>query len=102
MRKLKFFLCAVAITIATSCQEDQVPKQSAPDALGDAQVSATARPPRGYPNYNTSPLPPDATGMPSNALQLYAKLGMGINIGNTLEAIGGETAWGKAENKIHR
>lgn len=96
MRKLKFFLCAVAITIATSCsQEDyQVPKQSAPDALGDAQAPANARPARGYPNYNTSPLPPDATGMPSNAIQLYAKLGMGINIGNTLEAIGGETAWG--------
>jgi aryl-phospho-beta-D-glucosidase BglC (GH1 family) len=32
--------------------------------------------------------------MTSNAVQLYAKLKMGINIGNTLEAIGGETAWG--------
>jgi endoglucanase len=47
-----------------------------------------------YPNYNTSPLPPDATGMPSTAVQLHANLGMGVNIGNTLEAIGGETAWG--------
>lgn len=47
-----------------------------------------------YPNYNTSPKPADATGMQSNAVQLAAKFKLGWNIGNTLEAIGGETAWG--------
>jgi aryl-phospho-beta-D-glucosidase BglC (GH1 family) len=47
-----------------------------------------------YPNYNTSPLAPDATGMSSNAVTLAAKIKLGWNIGNTLEAIGGETAWG--------
>ncbi len=34
------------------------------------------------------------TGMESDALELAAKMYAGWNIGNTLEAIGGETAWG--------
>jgi len=47
-----------------------------------------------YPNYNTSAKAPDATGMSSNAVQLAAKIKLGWNIGNTLEASGGETGWG--------
>jgi len=47
-----------------------------------------------YPNYNTSPQAPDASGMSSTAPQLAANIRLGWNIGNTLEAIGGETAWG--------
>ncbi len=47
-----------------------------------------------YPTYNTSPLAPDSTGMTSNALQLAKKIKLGWNLGNSLEAIGGETAWG--------
>ena len=47
-----------------------------------------------FPNYNTSPLAPDATGMSNNAQQIAAKMKLGWNIGNTLEATGGETAWG--------
>jgi endoglucanase len=47
-----------------------------------------------YPDYNSSPLAPDATGMSSNAAELAAKMGLGWNLGNTLEATGGETAWG--------
>lgn len=47
-----------------------------------------------YPSYNTNPIAADATGMTSNATQLAAKIKLGWNIGNTLEAIGGETAWG--------
>jgi len=47
-----------------------------------------------YPSYNTSPIEPDETGMSSNATELAAKINLGWNIGNSLEAIGGETAWG--------
>jgi endoglucanase len=47
-----------------------------------------------FPNYNTSPIAPDNTGMSSTAVQLAAKIKLGWNIGNTMEAIGGETAWG--------
>lgn len=47
-----------------------------------------------YPNYNPSPAAPDSSGMPSTAMQLAAKFTLGWNVGNTMEAIGGETAWG--------
>lgn len=47
-----------------------------------------------YPNYNISPIEPDAVGMSSSAVELASKMNLGWNIGNTLEAIGGETAWG--------
>lgn len=47
-----------------------------------------------YPSHNTSPQPPDATGMGSTATQLAAKMKLGWNIGNTMEAPGGETGWG--------
>ncbi len=47
-----------------------------------------------YPSYNSNPLPPDASGMASNAITLAQQMQIGWNIGNTLEAIGGETAWG--------
>jgi endoglucanase len=53
-------------------------------------VSQTSQP---YPSYNTSPQAPDSTGM-STAVQLAAKFRLGWNIGNTLEATGGETGWG--------
>lgn len=46
-----------------------------------------------YPSYNTSPKAPDSTGM-STAVQLAAKFKLGWNIGNSLEAPGGETSWG--------
>jgi aryl-phospho-beta-D-glucosidase BglC (GH1 family) len=44
-------------------------------------------------------------GMESDALVLAAKIYAGWNIGNTLEAIGGETAWGNprvTENYIKK
>ena len=47
-----------------------------------------------YPSYNTAPIAADATGMSSTAVQLAAKIKLGWNIGNTMEATGGETAWG--------
>jgi len=55
-----------------------------------------------YPDYNTSPLPPDESGMSSTATELAVKMALGINIGNTLEATGGETAWGNPKvNKAY-
>lgn len=46
-----------------------------------------------YPSYNTNPIAADATGMSSTAAQLATKIKLGWNMGNSLEAIGGETAW---------
>lgn len=39
-----------------------------------------------YPSYNLSPKPADATGMSSTAVQLGAKMNLGINFGNTMES----------------
>ncbi|MDI1306074.1 MAG: cellulase family glycosylhydrolase [bacterium] len=58
--------------------------------LGAAPVVATEL----YPSYNTNPIAADVSGMSSTADQLAAKIKLGWNIGNTLEATGGETAWG--------
>ena len=44
------------------------------------------QPPTIYPSYNTSPKAPDATGMSSTAVQLAAKMHLGINFGNTMES----------------
>lgn len=49
-----------------------------------------------YPTYNTSPQAPDSTGM-STAVQLAVKFKLGWNIGNTLDATGGETSWGNPQ-----
>ncbi len=47
-----------------------------------------------YPSYNSSPIPADETGMSHSAEEIAAQIKLGWNIGNTLEASGGETAWG--------
>lgn len=47
-----------------------------------------------YPSYNTQPIAPDNTGMESTAVQIANNIKLGFNLGNTMEAIGGETAWG--------
>lgn len=46
-----------------------------------------------YPKYGDS-IASDLAGMNSNAVALASKIKVGINIGNTLEAVGGETSWG--------
>ena len=60
---------------------------------GQSRRVKVSQPPTIYPSYNTSPKAPDSTGM-STAVQLAAKFKLGWNIGNTLEATGGETSWG--------
>ena len=50
-----------------------------------------------YPDYNTRQVSADATGMDSTAVELAARIRLGWNIGNTLEATGGETGWGNPE-----
>ena len=66
-------------------------KENSSDQGNDAYANGSRV---NYPSYNTSPLPPNASGMSSTASQLAAQIKLGWNLGNTLEAIGGETAWG--------
>jgi endoglucanase len=61
---------------------------------GQARRIMVSQGPTLFPSYNTSPKPPDETGMSSTAVELAAKMKLGWNIGNTFEAPGGETGWG--------
>ena len=61
---------------------------------GQARRITVLQAPVIFPSYNTSPIAPDATGMGSTAMQLNAKIKMGYNLWNTMEAPGGETGWG--------
>lgn len=47
-------------------------------------------------------IPSDNTGMSNDAITIASEIFLGWNLGNTLEAIGGETAWGnpKTTNEI--
>jgi endoglucanase len=74
----------IAILSVVSCKKKQ---------NGAAQGPVT-QPTSIFPSYSTTRKVPDASGMGSTAVQLAAKFKLGWNIGNTLEAIGGETAWG--------
>jgi endoglucanase len=53
---------------------------------GQSRRVTCSQPSNLYPSYNTSPQTPDATGMSSTAVELSAKINLGISIGNTLEA----------------
>jgi endoglucanase len=74
-----------------SGSSDTAPGASAAPVVSTGSSAAKAVK---YPSYNTSPLPADMTGMSSDAVVLATKIKAGYNIGNTLEAIGGETNWG--------
>jgi endoglucanase len=50
-----------------------------------------------FESFNISPKAPDKEGMGSTATELAAKMKFGWNAGNTMEAIGGITAWGNPE-----
>jgi len=63
-------------------------------ANGQARRITVLQAPVIYQSYNTSPKAPDASGMGSTAMQLNAKIKMGMNIWNTMESPGGETGWG--------
>jgi endoglucanase len=80
----------------TGCSGGSSPTSAGPTqtAATQSSVAAAKARPSTYPSYNTNPLPADATGMSSNAATLASKIKAGINIGNSLEATGGETAWG--------
>jgi endoglucanase len=51
---------------------------------GQSRRITCSQPSKMYPSYNTSPQPADATGMSSTAVELAAKMHLGINFGNTM------------------
>jgi endoglucanase len=93
IKQMTLLLLVVAGTVLSCKKKDDLQ----PNNSQAEEFTSARRKPTSYPSYNTSPLPADPTGMPSNAVQLAAKIRLGWNIGNTLEAIGGETAWGNPQ-----
>jgi aryl-phospho-beta-D-glucosidase BglC (GH1 family) len=91
-------LLAMVTCTVFSCKKEN---QNLSEASKGSEQTSNAIAARGgkpsYPSYNTSPLPPDPTGMSSTATQIAANIRLGWNLGNTLEAIGGETAWGNPQ-----
>lgn len=75
-----------------STQTPPTPNTPAPSNPGNGGTPDTL-----YPDYNTTPQPADMTGMEKDAQQIAADIRLGWNIGNTMEATGGETAWGNPE-----
>jgi endoglucanase len=53
---------------------------------GQVRRVTVSQAPTIYPSYNTSPIAPNITGMSSTAVQLAAKMHLGINFGNTMES----------------
>jgi aryl-phospho-beta-D-glucosidase BglC (GH1 family) len=80
-----FFLTVIISFIFSSCKKKDA---ITPDPVIPGQVSTGL-----YPSYKDS-IAPDATGMNSSATLIAQKIKAGWNMGNTLEAIGGETYWG--------
>lgn len=104
--RLLIFVCMVGLVacgsgggskpvVSSSAAQSSVPSTSssvASESSSSSSVSSFA----GFPSYNTHPPAPDISGMDSTATELAARIRIGLNIGNTLEAWGGksETYWG--------
>jgi len=86
----------LALTL-TGCSGGPADTPASPTQTAATMSSVAAARAVKFPSYNTNPLPADLTGMSSNAVTLAGKIKAGINIGNTLEATGGETAWGNPQ-----
>ena len=93
MKTLKYFLVVLVILCLARCGKKEAGKPAVTPPVVKEEPKETEKPGI-YPIYNTSPLPPNQEGVNSTAVQLAAKIHLGWNIGNTMEAIGSETAWG--------
>lgn len=98
MKFLNFYLAILAILVFTQCRKKEVasPNVVPPVVIPPIVKEVEKEPVKTeiYPSYNTTPAAPNQTGVASTAVQIASKIRLGWNIGNTLEAVGGETAWG--------
>ncbi|WP_183580695.1 cellulase family glycosylhydrolase [Mucilaginibacter sp. X5P1] len=84
-------LCILAVLVLTRCSKQEIGSGIKPLITNKVNKTFAAL---SYPSYNTSPLPPDQTGMTGTAPQIAANMTLGINIGNTMEAPNNENGWG--------
>lgn len=94
----KVLVLLIINVIFFSCSSSDENLNSTSNNVKSNTLTLRGKPVKGYPSYNTNPLPPNASGMSSTAVQLAANIRLGWNLGNTLEAVGGggagETFWG--------
>jgi aryl-phospho-beta-D-glucosidase BglC (GH1 family) len=91
MRTLNYFFGTAFILALTCCNKQQIASPPVKPLVKTVTKTLTAT---SYPSYNTSPLPPDQTGMNSTAVQIASRIQLGFNIGNTMEAVNNENGWG--------
>jgi endoglucanase len=88
-------LSAILLSLTlTGCGGGSSSNPASPVQTAAIMSSVAATPASPYPDYNTNWVRPDRSGMSSDAATLASKIKAGYNIGNTLEAIGGQTNWG--------
>ncbi|WOI52171.1 glycoside hydrolase family 5 protein [Parvularcula sp. LCG005] len=85
----RFYALTCAAALALTAMGLAASSQAAELERSSAMATVQA-----FPDYNTEPAAPDATGMDSDAKVMAKRMHLGWNLGNTLEATGGETAWG--------
>lgn len=88
-----FAILCIALFGNLACSKDSLIEEQEAAAKQEIVTQTTISTAK-FPNYNTNPLPADANGMGSNAQAIASNIKIGWNIGNTLEATGGETSWG--------
>ena len=92
MKKISnYLLCILAVIALTRCRKQEIAKPDAKPLVSGSLTNSLAT---SYPSYNTNPIAPDQSGMTSTAAQIASHITLGYNIGNTMEAIGGENGWG--------
>lgn len=91
MKTLNYFFSIALIMVASGCHKEKIASPAATPVIkmNNKSFAATS-----YPSYNTSPLPPDQTGVTSTAVQIASRIQLGFNIGNTMEAPNNEQGWG--------
>ncbi|MGZ3763073.1 MAG: cellulase family glycosylhydrolase [Mucilaginibacter sp.] len=89
-KPLSYVLCVMAILVLTRCRKQIIAGPSAKSFISKTISNSLDS----YPSYNTSPLPPDQTGVTSTAVQIASRITLGFNIGNTMEAPNNEQGWG--------
>ncbi len=89
------FIAALVLSVSSCEPEDTgVHKYPVPSPNPPSQEKPVEPVNPEMPEFPTDPIEADMTGMESDAKTLMKKMTLGINLGNTLESTGGETAWG--------
>ncbi|WP_222422648.1 glycoside hydrolase family 5 protein [Rheinheimera sediminis] len=94
MFRLAFNYAKYVVLLLTFCSLHACSGNPNSPSVQDAASTGSVQ--QQFSDYNTNPAAPDKTGMSSTARELASRIRIGLNKGNTLEAVGnqGEKSWG--------